>query len=249
MPAPVHGLGRSASLGQVSRSRSPWRTSAVTTWGNAPPESEHSPARCRSARSRSPMVVVKGHRRRRLSSRPREARVEEGRWSVRGGGSGVGCCGGHGRRAGQVRPALRPRRSAPVAASQGRTSRPRLLSRETRRSVRAGARRWRSARVSAPRTAPEPGCSCAGGSTMAGGSVGDLGLVLRLPWDGDLPAGSDQVGIGQSSRRRAARCPRGVEELGVARRVAEFRLGDLGQGVSGLDDVRVVADRSAARAR
>ena len=65
----------------------------------------------------------------------------------------------------------------------------------------------------------------------------DLGIVLRPPRNGDLPTRPDQVRVGQRHAvglHGVAGC---LEELGVAHRVAEPRLGDLRQGVPGLHDV------------
>ena len=61
--------------------------------------------------------------------------------------------------------------------------------------------------------------------------------MLGLSRDRDLPARSNQVGVSQPRAIRLHGVVRCLEQLGVAHRVPERGLGDLGQGVAGLDDV------------
>ena len=63
---------------------------------------------------------------------------------------------------------------------------------------------------------------------------------LRLSRDGELPAGEDEIRVGEVGTVRLNGVARGSEDRRVGVGVAQLVLGDLGEGVAGLDDVRAV---------
>ena len=132
-------VGQVVVVGEVQGRRSARQTSRWRVEGSARPSScagggEVSQCPVEAARC----VAVSGAP---ASERGLLDCAQLGRWrgdrSVRVGGSGAGCCGGHERRAGRARPGRRPRRSGQAAASRARTSRPRRRGR--RRSLTSGS--------------------------------------------------------------------------------------------------------------
>ena len=67
--------------------------------------------------------------------------------------------------------------------------------------------------------------------------LGRLGFVVGVWGNADLPAGADQVRVGQRGAVRLDRVTRRLEERRIAHRVTQLRLGDVREGVTGAYDV------------
>ena len=86
-------------------------------------------------------------------------------------------------------------------------------------------------------------CDLGGGSRLRDGRLLDVlglrGLArIGVSRDGQAPAGQDQVGVGEVGAVRLNGVAGRLEDRRVGVGVAELFLGDLGERVAGLDDVR-----------